>query len=217
MSKLLNIQFVLISFIIFGCGIGRNFTVNPSTDLLIGHTKVSDIENKFGKPEDQKTIEENNLSSTIYTYYYAKKPGYFNFVTMKNLALEVINNSLNGYIYQNSLESQNTDFADSLRDKIIIGSSNSDDILPIFGTPTGKIKLPTNLINYSLGINTVKIITEAKEAWVYSLKYFEDVYNSPKPYYKFLIFFLDENEAVVDKYYISNITRPLIRRKISEH
>ena len=95
---------------------------------------------------------------------------------MKNLALEVINNKLNGYIYQNSLDTPNTDFADSLRDNIISGSSYSNDVFKLFGEPSGKINLPTNLINYSLGLSTVKVVSEAKEAWVYSLKYFEDVY-----------------------------------------
>jgi len=213
MTRLYSLYIILTSIIIYSCGTGRNFTVNTANDLAIGTTKISDIENKFGKPEDLKTIEENNLSSIIYSYFYIQEPGYFNYSAMKNLALEVINNKLNGYIYQNSLDTPNTDFADSLRDNITSGSSYSNDVLNLFGEPSGKINLPTNLINYSLGLNTVKVVSEAKEAWVYSLKYFEDVYKSPKPYYKVLIFFLDHNNKVVDKYYICNITRQVIRQK----
>ena len=136
---------------------------------------------------------------------------------MKNLRLEIINNSLNGYIYQNSIETENTDFTDSLREKIIIGESNSEDILNLFGKPTGLISIPTNLINYSLGINSIKMLPEAKKAWVYSLGYFDDVYNAPKPFYKYLIFFLDNNQLVVDKYYLSNIVKPFYRPKVSEN
>ncbi len=212
MNKFITLLFFVIAIFIYGCGTGRNFTVDPSTDLAIGLTKVSDIEKLFGKPEEVKTIFENNVSSIIYKYFYVQKPGYYNYASMKNLELEIIDNSLNGYIYQNSFKSPNTNFADSLRDKIIIESANSNDVLTVFGEPSGKIDLPTNLINYSLGINTVKIVPEAKEAWIYSLKYFEDVYNTPKPYYKFLIFFLDNDQKVVDKYYISNITRQVIRQ-----
>lgn len=217
MNKLFTVSFFVISIFIYGCGTGRDFTVNTSTDLTFESTKTTDIEKMFGKPEELKTIVENNVSSVIYKYFYVQKPGYYSYVAMKNLELEVINNSLNGYIYQNSLETPNTDFADSLRDKIINGTSDFNDILNIFGEPSGKINLPTNLINYSLGINTVKIVDDAKEAWVYSLKYFDDVYKAPKPYYKFLIFFLNDEKKVIDKYYICNITRQVIRPKISEH
>ena len=206
-----------MSFVIYGCGTGRNFTVNPSTDLKIDLTKVLDVETLFGKSEEVKTIDENNLSSKIHVYFYVQKPGYYSYVSMKNLELEFINDILNGYVYQNSFEEPNTNFSDSLRNKIEIGVSNKVDVVKLFGEPSGKTNLPTNLINYSLGLNTVKINPEANESWIYSLKYFEDVYNTPKPYYKFLIFFFNSDQNVIDKYYVSNITREVIKPNISEH
>jgi len=217
MKILFDFSLLLILISLFGCGTGRDFTINTSSDLKISSTTVSDIEDLIGKPEEIKTIFENSVDSKIYIYFYIKKPGYFSYLSMRNLELEIMNNSLNGYIYQSSFKEPNTDFIDSLRDEIIIGVSNSDEVLNVFGEPSGKIKLPTNLINYSLGINSVQIVPDAKEAWVYSLKYYDDVYNTPKSYYKFLIFFLDKNKKVVDKYYISNITKQAIKLKVSEH
>ncbi|MBK7497908.1 MAG: hypothetical protein IPI19_02090 [Ignavibacteriales bacterium] len=210
-------SFLPILILIYGCGTGRQFTVNPATDLKIDSTKVFDVETLFGKPEEVKTIDENNVSSKIHVYFYAQKPGYFSYVSMKNLELEFIKNTLNGYIYQNSFGEPNTNFTDTLKNIIEIGVSKKNDVLSVFGEPSGKTNLPTNLINYTLGLNTVKIVPEANDAWVYSLKYFEDVYSTPKPYYKFLIFFFNSDQKVIDKYYVSNITREVIKPKISEH
>ena len=67
-----------------------------------------------------------------------------------------------------------------MKNIIEIGISKKNDVLSVFGEPSGKTNLPTNLINYTLGLNTVKIVPEANDAWVYSLKYFEDVYMCPK-------------------------------------
>lgn len=128
----------------------------------------------------------------------------------------IYKNTLNGYIYQNSFGEPNTNFTDTLKNIIEIGVSKKWCVKCIWRT-FWKTNLPTNLINYTLGLNTVKIVPEANDAWVYSLKYFEDVYSTPKPYYKFLIFFFNSDQKVIDKYYVSNITREVIKPKISEH
>ena len=71
MIKHFTLLIILASIIIYSCGTGRNFTVTTDSELSLGTTTISDIENKFGKPEDLKTIEENNLSSIyIHTFIY---------------------------------------------------------------------------------------------------------------------------------------------------
>ena len=52
MKILFDFSLLLILISLFGCGTGRDFTINTSSDLKISSTTVSDIEDLIGKPEE---------------------------------------------------------------------------------------------------------------------------------------------------------------------
>ncbi|MCH8033579.1 MAG: hypothetical protein IH950_07470 [Bacteroidetes bacterium] len=206
------LSFFLSSLILISsCSIWR-FNINDETPLQIGVTNFDDIEDHLSRPREIITVMDNGIESIIYKYYYNTSIGKYAISRQRQLNLEYIDGVLNGYLFSDSIDPEKTYFDEKLVSKIIIGDTNKDGILKIFGKPPSTIMLPSNLLHISLEIEeSYEHPTKAKYTWIYGYQYLAGISPATMTWqYKFIIIFFDANDIVVDSYYINNIIYPLL-------
>jgi hypothetical protein len=165
----------------------------------------------FGTPDGIDTVSGQGTRVLMYSYRFAntqpKPPELFRgvwHVPQKNLVLEFVNDTLHGYIYNNSGQESSTTFKSELRGEIVIGQARQSTVRELLGEPAGKFALPTALFDHPMLKHLGHVVpANAVEAWCYYYDYF--YFRSGKrrrfEYYKFLAVYFDSNGRAIDKFY----------------
>jgi hypothetical protein len=177
----------------------------------------------FGEPDGIDTVSAPGkhvlMCSYLFTDPRAKPPEQFRGVwqvPQNNLVMEFVNDSLYGYVYNNSRARSSTNFGKELRRKIMIGRANKSTVHGVLGEPAGKIMLPTTLFGHPLLQHLAHSVPQnASEAWCYyyDYSYYRAGSRRRFEYYKFLAVYFNTAGAVVDKFFTeSEKTEPRITR-----
>jgi outer membrane protein assembly factor BamE (lipoprotein component of BamABCDE complex) len=192
-----------------GCSTS-DLTVDDDT-LAPGHTLREQVEQHFGEPRTRDTASAEGVNATRCAYIFKDSPqdppeplrGFWQ-APRKELVFEFTHDTLNGYLYNNSVDRNSTDFKHQLRGKILIGRANKAMVDTLLGEPAGKVRLPTSIFDHELLGHLAHIVpTSAYEAWYYYYDYFYFRAGMRKrfEYYKFLVVYFDASGVVVDKFY----------------
>lgn len=179
--------------------------------LALGHTSREQVAQHFGEPSTVDTVLVEGVNTTRCAYIFKDSPqdppepmrGFWQ-APRKELVFEFRHDTLNGYLYNNSLDGSSTNFKHQLRGKILIGRANKAMVDTLLGEPAGKVRLPTTILDHELLGHLAHIVpTSAYEGWCYYYDYFYFRAGLRKrfEYYKFLVVYFDASGIVIDKFY----------------
>jgi hypothetical protein len=200
--------------LVFLAGFASCSTFEPdftSHQFDVGQVTSVQASEFLGMPDRIDTVSGQGTLVFLHMYRFAnsqpKPPEPYRGVSQvpqKNLVLEFVNDTLHGYIYNNSMEHPFTSFDQRLRGKILIGHANKSVVRDLLGEPAGKIMLPTLLFGHPLLKNIAHIIPQnAHELWCYYYDYFYFRAGTKRrlEYYKFFAVYFDSAGVVNDKFY----------------
>ena len=196
--------------------------LNPQR-LEVGRTSREQVVNDYGNPAGIDTITGPGIPAVTslfqYGFTHPKRPEMFRGiwqVPQSNLVIEILNDTLHGYLYNKSGETSPTAFNKHLRWKIAIGRTTKTDVLALLGEPSGKILLPTSLLDHPALKHLRHVIpTNAREAWCYyyDYPYFKAGVRRSFEYYRFLAVYFNGKGIVTDKFFgESDRTEPAVTR-----
>ena len=187
------ILFSLACFVSYGCFHAGNFEAQDVRNIIVNHSTRQSVDSLLGNPS---SIDSSSASK--HTLYYRYDHGEQNpgtrtlWVKRKNLVIEFVNDTVNGYIFNNSIDQNSTDFNERLRDSIIEGTSNKASVRSLFGEPSGIIMLPTTLLSYP-PMKEFHLTPPAKprETWsyYYSLTTYLEFFGHTNEYKLLLVYF----------------------------
>lgn len=215
MNVKLFVDTTIVIIFIFLCSCNPwNFAAISTEKLKIGITHESEIfkimnlwESRVDKIGKKSIVTDNGITSNIYEYKFTGQPGSFALVRYKMIFFEFVDSLLNGFIYSNSYDSENTKFAFNLSSQITDKKTNKNDIIRLFGNPSGQCKLPSNILHFQLAIKeSYEHPAEAIEAWIYHYGFYAGTtLQRMTSQEQFMVIFFDDNEVVVDKYLVNTI------------
>ena len=192
---------ILCSIIISSCAgsikNGNNFDSKYIKNLKPKKTTKSEVILMFGKPESKSIVDNENNEYEIhfYTYSIRKFDGLFS----KYFAVEYLGNTVNSYHSTNNFPDNNTDFIEEKRKKLIENKSTKEDVLALFGNPTGYYSIPSSY-TFSGKKNTNKGVSYGFRYAYFDLKSdFKKRINE-----KTLTLRFNDNGILVSMYYVIN-------------
>ncbi len=145
MKKILLLTMVILLFA--GCAtVGRNFSLENVSELVLRETTKSDAKFLFGEPNSLTASSNNDGDIEVMNYVYAS--GSLASATARVLFLEFKENKLNAYVYNSGFKEDETIFNYDSKDNIVRNSSTKEDVLSIMGAPSGKALYPTSFKDY---------------------------------------------------------------------
>jgi hypothetical protein len=211
---MLNIKILLICIIFALCfggctGSGINFAPESVKKLTVKKTTKEQVIQMFGKPESSKKTLDGNTNSTIEVYSYSKANGFADTWKYKELVLEYIGDTLNGFLYSNSFDKYSTDINAGGIDKLKLNQSTREEIIAEFGNNYGEVVFPTNLIEQNKSsVKSNDSTKSAATAMLYRYVYFErDRNNRASSHYRTLLLYLNADGILIDRFYTDNITK----------
>jgi len=179
--------------------------------FALGRASREQVEQHFGGSGMIDTASVGDVSATRYAYKFKDTPqdlpaqihGAWQ-APRKELVVEFVNDTLNGYLYNNSVDQSSTNFRHHLRGKILIGRAKKAMVDSLLGEPAGKVLLPTTILGQKLLDHLTHVLpTNAHEGWCYYYDYFYYRAGQRKrfEYYKFLVVYFDSSGVVIDKFY----------------
>lgn len=182
-----------------------------SNRYMPGRTSREQVTDFFGEPNEIDTGSVAGDKKLIYRYRFAdaqpKPPELFRGVwqvPQKNLVMEFVNDTLHGYLFNNSMDHSSTNFNKGLRGRILIGRADKSVVHDLLGEPAGKIILPTSLFGHPFLKNLAHVVPlHASEVWCYyyDYLYFRAGTRRRFEYYRFLAVYFNTDGLVVDKFY----------------
>lgn len=202
-------SFFVLMLAIAGCSTLQS-DLTPE-GLVPGRTSSAWVMERYGEPRGIDTITGPGVPRLTSLFRYGVRqtqpPEMFRNiwqVFQRNLFLEFLNDTLHGYLFNNSFNNHPTDFDKHLRRKILIGRSTKTDVLSVLGEPVGKVLMPTSLFDHPMLAPLRHIMpANALEGWCYyyDYSYFKAGVRRRFEYYKFLVVYFDSAGSVVDKFY----------------
>jgi len=212
-----KIASVMLALACAGCS-----TLRPDLSpdrLALGTTTKAEVLQSFGLPGGMDTISgpEIPVLTTLFRYGVTKgrAPEVFRGaweIPQRNLFLEFVNDTLHGFLYNNSADKHTTNFDKHLRWKIPIGLATRENVLALLGEPSGKMLMPTGLLgDPGLTLLRHEMPARATDVWCfyYGYPYFKEGVRKRLEFYRFLAVYFDARGVVVDKYFTeSDKTEP---------
>lgn len=188
-----------------GCdSYGVEFQSAGVPGLSPGHTTAKDCIETFGEPDIRTFLNRQGVASTVYTYDYASESMYDGSMNLRKLYVEFIDDTLNGYMFESSFPKESTDFSMKNATRIRNGKTTREDVLQMFGRPSGKIEGRTNLIAMVCGQDAESTLgPDAEHVWAY--QYYYHMYEKTDTSKTILLVF-GSNGTVV-KHYVNKWTR----------
>jgi hypothetical protein len=173
--KQVSLFCILVTAVLYGCGLpintGRDYDSKLISQLVLNKTTKAEAERLFGKPEKIDSVQIDNTSHTVFIYRYWNDH-FLWFWEVENppallgrlLKVEFKLDTLTGYSFMSSMESDRTTFDYENIDHILENKTIEDDITKLMGPPHGRILLPSSMVDQSIhGIESVK------EIWSYRM------------------------------------------------
>jgi hypothetical protein len=196
---------IFIAAILFwSCaGTGINFAPEAVKTLRLKTTTRDQVIRVIGKPESSKMIVETNTKSTIDVYSFTRRSGLADTWNYKDLILEYMHDTLNGYLYTNSFDKYSTEIATAGIDSLRTNITTRDEAIALFGDNYGEVFFPTNLIESTKSLQQ-RIDTSG--ATFFALAYRYRILTIKEARYRVLILFYDASGKLADKYYADNLS-----------
>jgi len=194
----------MAAILFWGCaGTGINFAPETVKALRLRSTTRDQVIKILGKPESSKMIVETNTKSTIDAYTFSKRSGLADTWNYKDLILEYMHDTLNGYLYSNSFDRFSTDIATAGIDKLKTNETTREEIIALFGDNYGEVLFPTNLIEPTKSLQ--QTIDSSKSTFS-ALAYRYRVYKLRDVQYRTLLLYFDAEGRLADKFYADNLS-----------
>ncbi len=124
---------------------GRRFDRPADDELVLGSTGEAQVLERFGRPFREGTGLSNDcvIRTLTYTYASSLKSAHASGATSARSAnFDFHENSLVSYVFSSSMEKDHTDFDETIVGQIGKGESREEDVLCLFGRPSGRAIFP---------------------------------------------------------------------------
>lgn len=147
---------------------GNDFQIVKTNNIQLGKTTNEQARRMFGDPKVEKNVSNDYNDYNIWSYIFVESRS-FNQSDGRIMVLEFVDNTLNGYFYASTFDSDAPPQNLRAKNKINRQSSTRADVARILGVPDGKAYANTTLEMFQEGVG--------EEIWLYQQET-EEVDNS---------------------------------------
>lgn len=147
-STLKRILFALLLAAASCRAVGDDFSSARVADLRLGETTATEVREWFGEPYKRVEHKKATLASEI--IYYRHASGDLEGARGRVLAVELADERVRAWLFDSSMEGDSTAFAGERRSELKTGLTTADEARAILGPPSGRIALPSNLVDQHL-------------------------------------------------------------------
>jgi len=131
--------------VLTACAVGTPFS-RPSEDFVrLGETTRAQIEQRFGKPNDEKTFRQDDVAGQLIQYTYsndAEPPKMPNSLCIRSLTFALVNEVVFAELFVSACASDHTDFDERKVSTIVRGQTRCGEVVSILGRPSYRAIYP---------------------------------------------------------------------------
>jgi hypothetical protein len=134
---------LFLALFLCSCSAGLRFNHDKVAALELRQLRSTEYVNLFDEPfRTSNTVTADGKYKHAW-YYSAIRDYLIGNVSRRTLLLEFKDDELNAYLYTSSFDTDRTQIDLSKVDRIKIGASSKNDLLPLLGKPSGKALCPS--------------------------------------------------------------------------
>ena len=131
--------------VLTACAVGTPFN-RPSEDFVrLGETTRAQIEQRFGRPNDEKTFRQDDVAGQLIQYTYshdAEPPKMPNSLCIRSLTFALVNEVVFAEHFVSACASDHTDFDERKVSTIVRGQTRCGEVVSILGRPSYRAIYP---------------------------------------------------------------------------
>lgn len=127
------------------CAVGTPFNRPPEDFVRLGETTRAQIEQRFGKPDEEKSFRQDDVAGQFIQYTYAndaEPPKMPNTLCIRSLSFALVDGVVFAEYFVSDCASDHTDFDERKATTIIKGQTRCSEVVAILGRPSYRAIYP---------------------------------------------------------------------------
>jgi hypothetical protein len=134
-----------VAAVLTACAVGTPFSRPPEDFVRLGETTRAQIEQRFGRPDDEESFRQDGVAGQFVQYTYmndAEPPKMPNTLCMRQLGFALVDGVVFAEHFVSDCASDHTDFDERKASTIIKGQTHCSEVVAILGRPSYRATYP---------------------------------------------------------------------------